>query len=70
MSNAAGFKADPKKGRKALTVWIMPAVRSQVRLIAAEKEMQQQELLIEWLNDGFEKYGKPRIAQFQHMKSE
>jgi hypothetical protein len=55
-------KIDPKKGRKSLTVWVEPAVIHQIKLIAAEHKKKQQDLLAEFLNDGFEKYHKARIA--------
>jgi hypothetical protein len=54
-------KRDPKKGRKALTVWVDPKVIRQVKIIAAE-QMAQQQILAEALNDIFFKYGKEPLA--------
>jgi hypothetical protein len=55
-------KRDPKGGRKALTVWVQPSVVWMIKRIAAEQEKRQQELLAEFLNDGFAKYSKDQIA--------
>jgi hypothetical protein len=55
-------KRDPKKGRKALTVWVNPKVIRQVKIIAAEQMIQQQQVLAEALNDVFAKYNKDMVA--------
>jgi hypothetical protein len=60
--NLGNRRIDPKKGKKSLTVWVEPSVIYQIKLLAAELQVKQQDLLAEFLNDGFEKYHKARIA--------
>jgi hypothetical protein len=42
--------------------WVPVAARKQLRLLAAEMDTTQQELLTTALNDFFIKHGKPPIA--------
>jgi hypothetical protein len=42
--------------------WVPVAARKQLRLLAAEMDTTQQELLTIALNDFFTKHGKPPIA--------
>ena len=51
-----------RAGRAALPFWVPVAARKQLRILAAEMDTTQQELMTLALNDFFEKYGKPRIA--------
>jgi len=48
-------------GKRAVTAWVDPEIFYQLRIIAAERRLTQQELLVEALNDCLEKHGKPRI---------
>jgi hypothetical protein len=45
-----------------ITGYFPPAVKKQLRMLAAEHETTIQDLLAEALNDLFAKYGKPEIA--------
>ena len=48
-------------GKKSLTVWVPKAMPTALKVLAAEKEIPLQDLITEFLNDGLEKYRKPRI---------
>ena len=50
-----------RRGLKALTVWVDPAVHQQLRIMALEQERPAQDILCEALADLFQKYGRPRI---------
>jgi hypothetical protein len=54
-----------KRGRanlKPIMTWHDPAVRQQLKLLAAETDKTEQKLMQEALNLLFAKYGKPQIA--------
>jgi len=55
-------KRPDRIGRTALPFWVPVAARKQLRIMAAEMDTTQQDLLTLALNDFFEKHGKPRIA--------
>jgi len=52
---------DYRKGRKTLTVWVNPAMVYALKIVAAERQILQQDAIIEALNDFLEKHGKARI---------
>lgn len=53
----------PGRAQKSnVTGYFPPAVKKQLRILAAEGETTIQALLAEALNDLFAKYGKPEIA--------
>jgi hypothetical protein len=53
----------PGRAHKSnVTGYFPPAVKKQLRMLAAERETTIQALLAEALNDLFAKYGKPEIA--------
>jgi hypothetical protein len=51
-----------REGRKAMPFWALEAARKQLRLLAAEQDTTQQDLMTEALNLLFKKHGKPPIA--------
>jgi hypothetical protein len=51
-----------RSGRTSMPFWTTIAAHKQLRMMAAEMDGTQQELMTMALNDLFEKYGKPRIA--------
>lgn len=51
-----------REGKTNITGYFPPAVKKQLRLLAAERETTIQNLLAEALNDFFAKHGKPEIA--------
>jgi hypothetical protein len=54
-----------KRGRanlKPIMSWHDPAVRQQLKLLAAETDKTEQKMIAEALNLLFAKYGKPTIA--------
>lgn len=55
-------KTDLPDNRKALTVRLTPAAWKQLKLLALEREQTAHTLLIESVNDLFEKHGKKPIA--------
>jgi hypothetical protein len=55
-------KRPDRAGRTAVPFWVPIAARKQLRLLAAEMDTTQQELLTIALNDFFIKHGKPPIA--------
>jgi hypothetical protein len=53
----------PGRAQKSnVTGYFPPAVKKQLRILAAERETTIQALLAEAMNDLFAKYGKPEIA--------
>lgn len=60
---AASRQSRPgREGKTNITGYFPPAVKKQLRLLAAERETTIQNLLAEALNDFFAKHGKPEIA--------
>jgi hypothetical protein len=55
-------KSKTQAGKKLLGVWLNPAAIKQFNMLAAELEIQKQDLMAEALNDLFEKHHKARIA--------
>jgi hypothetical protein len=51
-----------RRGRVAMPFWATEAARKQLRLLAAERDTTQQDLMTEALNLVFKQYGKPPIA--------
>lgn len=51
-----------RAGRTAMPFWVPLAARKQLRVMAAEMDTTQQELMRIALNDLFKKHGKPPIA--------
>jgi 23S rRNA A2030 N6-methylase RlmJ len=49
-------------GRTAMPFWVPVAARKQLKVMAAEMDTTQQELMTLALNDFFKKHGKPPIA--------
>ncbi len=62
-----GHNQDPhyrpgRQGKSNVTGYFPPAVKRQLRILAAEKDTTIQDLLGVALNDLFAKYGKPEIV--------
>lgn len=55
-------KRTDRAGRTAMPFWVPLAARKQLRVMAAEMDTTQQELMRIALNDFFKKHGKPPIA--------
>ena len=55
-------RAPSRRGRKAVTFYLDPAGHRQLRMITLESDRSTQSLLVEAVNDMFQKHGKPRIA--------
>jgi hypothetical protein len=49
-------------GKKAITIWVDPAVAEQLREISFHHRKAHQDLYLEALNILFSKYGRPEIA--------
>jgi len=49
-------------GRTVMPFWTTKAAKKQLRIMAAEEETTQQDLMSRALNDFFKKHGKPPIA--------
>ena len=50
-----------RRGLKALTVWVDPAVHQQLRMLALEQQRPAEDMLREALADLFQKHGRPRL---------
>ncbi|MDE0000412.1 MAG: hypothetical protein OXQ89_21925 [Rhodospirillaceae bacterium] len=50
-----------RRGLKALTVWVDPAVHRQIRMMALELNRPAEDMLREAVADLFQKYGRPRL---------
>ncbi len=62
---AAEAKTTPRPdraGRAPLPFWATSPAKKQLRMLAAENDTTQQDMMTEALNMLFEKYGKPPIA--------
>jgi hypothetical protein len=55
-------KRTDRAGRTAMPFWVPIAARKQLKVMAAEMDTTQQELMTLALNDFFKKHGKPPIA--------
>lgn len=55
-------KRPDRAGRTAMPFWVSIAARKQLKVMAAEMDTTQQELMRIALNDLFKKQGKPPIA--------
>jgi len=51
-----------REGRKPLPFWTTEAAKKQLRMMAAEMDTTQQDLMTDALNMLFQKHGKPPIA--------
>ena len=68
--NASASASPPKsphfrpsrEGKANVTGYFPPAVKKQLRILAADRDTTIQDLLAEALNDLFAKYGKPEIV--------
>jgi hypothetical protein len=56
-----GKRAD-REGRTAMPFWVPIAARKQLRILAAELDTTQQDLMTQALNMLFQQHGKPPIA--------
>ena len=50
-----------RRGLKALTVWVDPAVHQQLRMMALEQQRPAEDMLREAVADLFQKHGRPRL---------
>ena len=55
-------RAPSRRGRKAVTIYLDTAAHRQLRMLGLETDRSGQDLLVEALNDLFQKHGKARIA--------
>ena len=56
------YEPPSRRGKKALTVHVDPAVVRQLKMLGVEEERSTQAMVAEALNDFFEKHGKPPVA--------
>jgi hypothetical protein len=61
-SESAQGKRPDREGRTAMPFWVPITARKQLRILAAELDTTQQELMTQALNMLFQKHGKPPIA--------
>ena len=50
-----------QQGKKSLTAWVPREMTVALKMLAAEKEMLLQDLIVQFLNEGLARSGKPRI---------
>jgi len=62
MPEPTGGKRPDREGRVALPFWTTAPAKKQLRLLAAEEDTTQQDLMAEALNLLFKNRGKPPIA--------
>jgi len=55
-------KASTREGKRVVTAYVSPEAFRQLKRIAADEDMQQQDLLLEGINAVFERRGLSRIA--------
>lgn len=61
-ANPSAAPRPDRRGRASLPFWTSAPAKKQLRLMAAELDTTQQELMTEALNLLFDKHGKPPIA--------
>lgn len=61
VADTQGGRPD-REGRTAMPFWVPVAARKQLRMLAAELDTTQQELMTQALNMLFQRYDKPPIA--------
>ncbi|MGD0909706.1 MAG: ribbon-helix-helix domain-containing protein [Candidatus Acidiferrales bacterium] len=59
-----------REGKSNVTGYFHPAVKKQLRILAADRDTTIQDLLAEALNDLFAKHGKPEIAPMDGAATE
>ena len=50
-----------RRGLKALTMWVDPAIHQQLRMMALEQGRSAEDMLREAVADLFQKHGRPRL---------
>ena len=60
-----GVAQPSRVGTKPITMHYPPEVRNQLKILAVEQDKTMHQLMAEFLNDGFAKYGKPEIVPTQ-----
>ena len=58
---AQAHRPPSRRGLKALTVWVDPAIHQQIRMMALEQNRPAEDMLREAVADLFQKYGRPRL---------
>ena len=61
-SESTQEKRADREGRTAMPFWVPIAARKQLRILAAELDTTQQDLMTQALNMLFQQHGKPPIA--------
>jgi|SRR5271155_1922287 hypothetical protein len=61
-SESASIARPDREGRKPMPFWTTEAAKKQLRMMAAEMDTSQQDLMTEALNMLFQSHGKPPIA--------
>src|ERR1035438_5216751 len=59
-----------REGKSNVTGYFPPAVKRQLRILAADRDTTIQDLLTEALNDLFAKHGKPEIAPMETVTAQ
>ena len=54
--------AASRRGRTGITTFLTEEAHRQLRILSLDEKRSGQKLMVEALNDLFEKYGRPRIA--------
>ena len=58
---AQAHRPPSRRGLKALTVWVDPAIHQQLRMMALEQNRPAEDMLREAVADLFQKHGRPRL---------
>ena len=58
---AQAHRPPSRRGLKALTVWVDPAIHQQIRMMALEQNRPAEDMLREAVADLFQKHGRPRL---------
>jgi len=59
-----------REGKSNVTGYFPPAVKKQLRILAADRDTTIQDLLAEALNDLFAKHGRPEIAPVETVTAQ
>jgi Antitoxin-like ribbon-helix-helix len=62
VGRASGFHAATRTGKKKVTAPLAPLAHKQLKQLGLDLDINMETLLVEAINDLFNKYGKPPIA--------
>jgi hypothetical protein len=56
-----GYRSPSRVGKRAAVAWLEPEAVKQLNMVAIQRDMQVQQILVEAINDWFARNGLPRF---------